>query len=378
MRVGVALFMENYADWDRFNAADTSRPPQPADADAYTDELRIGDLVEPLGFDAIWTVEHHFSPYLMVPNPLQLLSYYAGKTQRIDFGTMVVVLPWHHPLRVAEEISVLDNLLQGRRLTVGLGRGAGRREFDPFHVPMSETRARFDEALDIVRTALTQERFSYEGQFFQIPETSIRPRPRTPDLVDRMAIAWQSPSTLEIGANHGLGMLFVNNKTWEEYADDVTGFNRIRAGHGWDPVQPTVVTWVSCAETEEEAWQTARTYMGEHQDSGRLHYELDDEAHFRAAGSYEFYAERARQVAATDPQERIDAFCRAQVYGTPEQCLERLRHIQRQTSAQEFILRFKFGQMPADLAERNIRLFAGTVLPHLHTLEPQLASAGAS
>lgn len=377
MRVGVTLFMENTGDWERFEEADTSRPPTLPDAQVYEDELRLADLIEPLGFDAIWTVEHHFSPYLMVPNPFQLLTYLAGRTERVDFGTMVVVLPWHDPLRVAEEIAVLDNLLQGRRLSVGLGRGAARREFDPFKVPMGETRARFDEALAIVRAALSQERFSYQGRFHEIPETSIRPRPRTPDLVDRMAIAWQSPATLAIGANHGLGMLFVNNKTWAEYEEDVAGFNRVRAGRGWDPIQPTAVTWVSCAETEEEAWRIARAHMGQHQDSARRHYELDDEAHFLAADGYEAYAARARQVAATDPEQRIDDFCRRQVYGTPQQCLEKLREIQRRTSASEFILRFKFGEMPADLGERNMRLFAETVLPQLQALDAQLSPAAA-
>jgi alkanesulfonate monooxygenase SsuD/methylene tetrahydromethanopterin reductase-like flavin-dependent oxidoreductase (luciferase family) len=120
-------------------------------------------MVEPLGFDSLWGVEHHFSPYTMLPDVLQFLTYMAGRTRRIGFGSMVVVLPWHDPVRVAEQIAMLDMYCRDRELTLGFGRRAGRIEYDGFRVPMSESRERFSEAAEIVRMALTQERFSYHG-----------------------------------------------------------------------------------------------------------------------------------------------------------------------------------------------------------------------
>src|SRR5438093_88042 len=85
-------------------------------------------------------------------------------------------------------------------------------------------------ALVVLRLALSQEWFSYDGQFYQIPETTIRPRPRSPrQLLDRMRVAWTSPPTLPIAANNGLGMLMTNQKSWEEYRDDVRGFNAVPA-----------------------------------------------------------------------------------------------------------------------------------------------------
>src|SRR6185295_2554531 len=105
------------------------------------------------------------SPYIMTGGAIQHLTYMAGQTKRIDFGTMVVVLPWYDPVVVAEQISVLDNLLQGRRLTLGLGRGAAKREFDAYRIPMEESRERFAESLIILRKALTQEWFSHEGTY---------------------------------------------------------------------------------------------------------------------------------------------------------------------------------------------------------------------
>ncbi len=88
-------------------------------------------LAEPLGFDSLWGVEHHFTDYTMCPDVLQFLTYMAGRTKRVKLGSMVVVLPWHDPMRVAEEISMLDHMSSGR-LILGIGRGAGRVEFDGF------------------------------------------------------------------------------------------------------------------------------------------------------------------------------------------------------------------------------------------------------
>ncbi len=87
---------------------------QISDREVYTHDLKIGDMYEPLGFDSIWSVEHHFDDYTMCPDVLQFLSYYAGRTKTIELGSMVVVLPWHDPIRVAEQVSVIDHQSNGR------------------------------------------------------------------------------------------------------------------------------------------------------------------------------------------------------------------------------------------------------------------------
>ena len=89
-------------------------------------ERSLAELAEPLGFDSFWSVEHHFTDYTMVPDVLQLLSYIAGRTQKIELGSMVVVLPWHDPMRVAEEISLLDSMSDGR-FVLGIGRGVSQQ-----------------------------------------------------------------------------------------------------------------------------------------------------------------------------------------------------------------------------------------------------------
>ena len=101
------------------------------DQQMYQQELALALQAEGLGFDSVWSVEHHFTSYTMCPDVLQFLTYMAGATQSIQLGSMVCVLPWHDPLRVTEQISMLDNLSDGR-LILGLGRGTGRVEFDGF------------------------------------------------------------------------------------------------------------------------------------------------------------------------------------------------------------------------------------------------------
>src|SRR5512144_1050225 len=115
------------------------------DRTVYQRELALGDLAEPLGFDAIWGGEHRFTDYTMCPDVLQYLTYFAARTKSIQLGSMVVVLPWHDPMRVAEQVSMLDHMSDGR-VILGLGRGAGKVEFDGFRQPMEESRPRFVES----------------------------------------------------------------------------------------------------------------------------------------------------------------------------------------------------------------------------------------
>ena len=372
MKVGVHLNFQNYTDWDRFERKASDEPQPVSDAQIYEEDLHIGSLVEPLGFDSLWAIDHHFSPYIMTAGAIQNLTYFAGMTNRIDFGTMVVVLPWYDPVVICEQISVLDNMLQGRKLTIGLGRGAGAREFDSFRTPMGESRGRFMESLQILRKAWRNEFFSHEGDYFTIPETTIRPRPRTPGLIDNLIVAWISPETLRIAAEADLGMLFTNQKSWKEYRADLHEFNGIRAEQGWSPRQPTVVVNMVCTATAEEGRERMLRHITEAQDSVERHYHFSDSAHFKKAGGYEFY-ELFEKTLKTKSLEEIGEFnTRPQAFGTPEECLSKLQYIQRMTSAGEIVLNPRFGGMPAAQAEDSLRRFAESALPELQAMEAPL------
>src|SRR5204863_9655841 len=120
-----------------------------SDAEVYLDELRLADLAEPLGFESIWGVEHHFTDYTMCPDVLQFLTYMAARTTKVQLGSMVVVLPWHDPIRAAEQIVMLDHMSNGR-LILGLGRGTGKVEFDGFRVEMAQARQQFKESAEAI------------------------------------------------------------------------------------------------------------------------------------------------------------------------------------------------------------------------------------
>ena len=164
MRVNLGVFAHNSADWDRFQSRSFDHAPATPDYECVEAGLAIGDLAEPLGFDGIWAPEHQGTPYGMTPNPLQVLTYFAGRTQHVSLGTMVAVAPWWHPVRLAHQIAYLDILSNGRYTTIGLGRGVAKSEFDAVGVPREESRQRFDETLDILSLAFSRERFSYEGK----------------------------------------------------------------------------------------------------------------------------------------------------------------------------------------------------------------------
>jgi alkanesulfonate monooxygenase SsuD/methylene tetrahydromethanopterin reductase-like flavin-dependent oxidoreductase (luciferase family) len=368
MRVGLSVFAQNYPDWERYESRAFVEAPTWPDSAVYDDAIRLGSLAEPLGFDSIWAVEHHFTPYTMIPDVLQLLTFFAGRTQRVDLGTMVVVLPWHNPLQTAEQISVLDNLLQGRRLTVGMGRGAGRVEFEGLNLEMAESRERFSEALEVIRKALGQPSFHHEGKYYRYPkDQSIRPRPRSADLLDRMCMAWGSPASGPIAARLGLQPLFIPQKPWADCAAEMSVFNGTRMDMGLEPTRPVVVCWAFCAETAREAEEAVTKYLVQYSDSARRHYELDDAEHFHNTPGYEHYADHAEQTRSVMSNPLEDMYVKSQVWGTPEMCLEKLRGINDVLGAEEFVAVFQYGAMPFEVAERSLRLFAREVLPELKT-----------
>src|SRR2546427_460413 len=158
----------------------------------------------------------------MPPAPPQLLSYAPGRPRRITFGTAVIVLPWHDPIRVAEQIALLDILCGGRCL-FGFGRGAASAEYAGFRVPMEEARPRFVEAAQIVVKALSQDSFEHEGTFYRIPHTAIRPRPIShPER--RFYASAVSPDSAEIMAKLGFGLLMVMQNEWPKAAADIARY----------------------------------------------------------------------------------------------------------------------------------------------------------
>jgi alkanesulfonate monooxygenase SsuD/methylene tetrahydromethanopterin reductase-like flavin-dependent oxidoreductase (luciferase family) len=340
--------------------------PGLSDAMVFAEHMALGDLAEPLGFDSLFALEHHFTGYAMSPHPLQLLSYYAGRTKRLTLGTAVIVLPWHDPVRVAEEIALLD-VYSGGRCIFGFGRGAASVEYAGFRVPMEEARPRFVEAAQIVVKALTNEVFSWDGEYYKIPPTSIRPRPIShPER--RFYASSVSPESAEIMARLGFGVLVIMQNEWPAAAADIERYRELAAGVGHTPRPPIILTNVSVAESRDEARERAVTYLSRKWDSIDNHYHFSD-GHLASVKGYEFYGKMTKTYSKMkDPtfrEKATDFYVKIQVVGTPDDCLEQLAELRRLTGVDHLVTEFGFGGMPHQQAELNMRLFADRVVPVL-------------
>ena len=144
-------------------------------AAAIAGELTLIRAADQLGFDTCWLREHHFTDYGFLPNTMTMAAHVAALTERIRIGTAVVTLPLHHPVRVAEEVALVD-VLSGGRVDVGIGRGYQSIEFDAFGVPLADARARTDEAIALLRALWTEDSVTHRGTW-SFDDVRIQPRP---------------------------------------------------------------------------------------------------------------------------------------------------------------------------------------------------------
>ncbi|SOJ52678.1 Alkanal monooxygenase alpha chain [Mycobacterium simulans] len=383
MRVNLGFGSHNSHDWERVLAEDFSHPPATPDWECVQGTLAIADLAEPLGFDGIWMPEHCGTPYGMTPNPIQTLSYFAGRTERVSLGTFVVVAPWWHPVRLAHQIAYLDILCNGRYTTIGIGRGVSKGEFAAVGVPREESRQRFNETLDILELALSEKRFSYEGEIFTVPEMSLRPEPQSRDLFSRIYSSSSTAESLEILARRGMVPLFVGNKPIEDAGREVQQVNIFRKEEGLPPCQPKNVMFMYCtaedpARSEEWIWTANRDVT--------VHYGFADASNFRGVKGYEAYA--AREASATAvlassvtgdrnarPSKTPGYHSSNLLIGTPEEIFNRITAAQEACSFSELTIVPQFGTMPYAEAMASTRLFAKEVLPAVHEMNAPLHAA---
>ena len=342
-----------------------AQPGRP-DAALYHEHMAIGDLAEPLGFDSLWALEHHFTGYSMSPAPLQLLTYYAGRTKRVTLGTCVVVLPWHDPIRVAEQIALLD-IISGGRTLMGFGRGTATVEYEGFRIPMDEARPRFVESAQLIIKALENETFEWDGEFFKIPKMSIRPRPIShPER--RFYASSVSPESAEVMAKLGFGMLVVMQNEWAKAAEDIHRYRQMIRSVGHTPRPPIILTNVACAPTREEARDWATTYLAEKWDSIDNHYHFSD-GHLSNVKGYESYGKLAKTYTKMKEDsfraKATDFYVSIQIAGTPDDCIQQIAELRRLTGMDHLVTEFSFGSMPHHLSENSMRLFADKVMPVL-------------
>lgn len=380
MRVGATIFNQNYTDWDRYEAEERGEAvdvkPAKSDREIFQEEIGIAIAADELGFDSVWTIEHHFTPYTMVTNPLQYLTYVAGVTKRVDLGTMVTVLPWHNPVRVAEDVNMLDAFLgPGREIICGVGRGLGRREYNGLSIDQNEARGRFDEGLKVLKQLLATGYCDFEGEHYQIKGLHLRPQPDR-DLSHNLWCAGGTPQSVEIIAKNDVRPLCIPTTSLDLSLQTVRAYTQMRhdAGHGSD-VHTKLALWTYVAETEDEARAGAERYMCEYSDSALRHYEMLG-THFSNLKGYETYA-AASEAMRDNPDAFLRGFFDSHPWGTPEQTIERATELAHAFGTNEIMFVFKYGSMPIDVAMKSMNLFAKEVMPALKELAPAPLSVAA-
>jgi len=353
MDVGLQLIFTSYG-WD----------DSVTDAMVYEQEVALAVLAEELGFDAVWPTEHHFFDYSFCPDNLQLLAYLAGRTSRIGLGTAAVILPWNDPLRVAEKVSLLDQV-SGGRARFGMGRGLSRREFAPFHnIEMEQSRERFDEASQMIVDALRTGFIEGDGPFYPQPRTEIRPRPSRP-FDDRLYAVANSPDSVEACARVGGRMIMFSEAHWERRMPNIERY-RERYQHYHQKTAPPTMTadFTFCHEDQKHAEEVAEQCMATYLASLLEHYELMGD-HLSDMKGYQGYGRQAEKLREVGFDKYVDGFLASNSYGTPERMLEIYRERYETIGPFETATCFRFGGIDYREAEASMRLYAEKVLPEL-------------
>ena len=352
MDVGLLLIFQNYLGRGK-------------DADMVRGEMALAERAEGLGYDKLWPAEHHFTDYSACPDNLQILSWLAGRTTRIQLGTGAVIVPWNDPLRVAEKVALLDHLSNGRAV-LGLGRGLSRLEYRHFGIDMNEARDRFDEGSRMILDALEKGEIEGAGPYYPQLRTPIRPRPLR-GFRDRFYCVGLSPESVEQAAKLGATLMTFTQMPWEMYASGPLANYRkaFREHQHRDAPWPLTGDLMFCDASAERAEAMAREYMANYFLSIANHYELMSD-HFRETKGYDLYANAATAFRAVGMEPALNTYVGIQTWGTPLQILERLEARKRLLGGFETLVIARYGGMSFEDAEKSLRLFAGKVVPEVH------------
>jgi translation elongation factor P/translation initiation factor 5A/alkanesulfonate monooxygenase SsuD/methylene tetrahydromethanopterin reductase-like flavin-dependent oxidoreductase (luciferase family) len=249
-------------------------------------------------------------------------------------------------------------------------RGLGRVEFEGFGVNQEDSRPMFVEAAQAILEGLERGYVEFDGTFVHQRRRELRPRPFK-SFRGRTYAAAVSPESSQIMAKLGIGILIIPQKPWDVVATELNDYRQtFHDVNGVDAPPPIVGGWTYCDENADRAAEYARAYIGEYWRSVVRHYELVSD-HLATMRGYEAY--RTVQELASSPggmDATTEFFLGLQVWGTPEQCYERILDIQKRTGAEAFNGIFSYGAMPYDLADASVRLFAAEVMPELRKRVP--------
>jgi alkanesulfonate monooxygenase SsuD/methylene tetrahydromethanopterin reductase-like flavin-dependent oxidoreductase (luciferase family) len=328
-------------------------------ADLYAQHLAEMELAEALGFDEYWLAEHIFHhEHSLLPSPGLLLAAASGRVQRLRLGVLVHVLPFHDPLRLAGECTMLDQLTRGR-LCVGIGRGARLDEYSRTRVPQSESRSRFEEATELLLRLWREDSVDHDGLHYRCRDATLAPRPYQrphPPLV----MATVGDESLAWAARRGIGIA-----RGPEPAAELARAKRLydeayrAAGHAGRP-SLRIMRQVYLAPTDAEARERARPWLFHFfqlfsglrrpgvAPTNEAYAELTGVALGGRFGTWTYDAMIDHDLA---------LIC------SPASVAAQLGRLLAAAEVETFLGMFSFGTMPREAALANVRRFVAEVLP---------------
>jgi len=339
-------------------------PPGHRHADIIHRELEQIEWSEELGFDEVWFTEHHFIDYGLSVDPASLAAAAASRTRRVRIGLAAAILPFHHPLRLAEQMALVDIISNGR-LDVGVGRGNRPAEFAGYRVPQVESRDRFEEAVEVMRLAWTQERFDFHGRFFDFDGVRVIPKPVqqphppiyqvcvSKDGIENTALrGWPMLNSVLFGP---VDQLVANRDTYVATLE--------KAGRSPAEIAALLARWgvsrqIYVAETDARALEEARAAELWYQESFRRFVipERIEDAHPSLQPGFRAMAEKLATVSWEGLVRETLAF------GSPDTVARHIEHMRRLGVGQTLCW-MNFGGLPQDKIRRSMELFAREVMP---------------
>lgn len=321
-------------------------------AQEYADILALAQVAEDVGFDSFWVSEHHNAEDAYLPSMTVMLGALAAVTKRMVLGTAVVLGPFQHPLRFAEDCAVVDQLSRGR-LLIGLGSGWRAEEFRAFNIPIKERASRTAELAQVCRLAWDNDQFSFQGKHFQYENVSVTPRPY--GSVPLM-LGGSVEAAIRRAGRLGDGFIGTPQKRFDLFREQVAIFDAAAREAGKDPstmpIGLHINAWVSpdgsLPETVRQAmWHQIGTYA--------MWHAVDD-------------GDPAAQMPPIDDQKIRD---RAFI-GTPAEVVAEASPWVRAFGNRDLhiIFRLQYPGMHRAEAEAATRLFGSEVIPALKALAP--------
>ena len=334
-------------------------------AEYYSLGIKLSERADELGYTSVKAVEHYFHDYGgHSPNPIVFLSAVAARTRRIRLITGAVIPAFNNPIKLAGELSMLDNISNGR-LDAGFGRAFIPKEFEVFGVNMDESRARFEEGIDIITRLWTEEQISYEGKFRKFENVRLMPRPvQKPHPPIWIAAVATKDSFIWAGRQgyHVMIVPFASNLALVR--ELVQSYRDAWREGGYPPGAEQIQSSLHCyvAETHKEAIEGFRRPV-------ERYIEVFAEAvrswSDKQSSQYAGYNKLVEAITALTAEKMIDSH--TALVGTPDEVIEQIEFNRDLIGEHEPSMQINFGGIKEREAFRTLELFAHHVMPRFQT-----------